>query len=731
MQSLRETMGKAPRRRDGRARVRATVALLGAGATVAGGWILLGPGRVDPAAGLHREPAAASTTRGAPPPDRAADPAQPERSAGSDGTLLVRVVGPSGAPLPSARARILGGDSSSAPEVTCAADGTLLLEAPSRVALRVRATGHVGRDLVVDPRAAGGEVTVALPLRGGVEVLFRGRSGLPIPEQRAVLLPPALAGRARAGWLALAEGAARAQAPWEALERADADSDRARARALIERVELDGTGTSLRPEGPWVGTSDERGSVAWEDVPAASGYRWGCVGRLAAAVVPRHEQYVPEGGEVGDRPEVDEPAGLSGSFEVAAGGRARYVVEGSALCGLTAFLPGYDRAIHADASLQVFREAPMRMRDGSAGWATLSLGCFPPDDNGVFLIEGLRAGTKTYTARWREGDHYGFARGGVHLSPGEVRDLGPLRAVEGFTAEARVVFRRADQETAAVLEPLHPERHLAEVVLMPGAEIPYERAVRDTLHVVPGRPFRVSGLPPGEYGVRVATPPGFATWPSFADPDLEVTKTFHSFHFRVPDELEWELEIPVLSLVPVTFLFDCSDWARPEAGPVLGRGYLRGSAGWTTLDVGSYPIRDPLRLSLRKGVPPGRHELLLWAVQDGAETGGYARGQVEIGRDGSLAPVLRPRLAAAIRGRLVDPSGAPRPRDHVAATPADLFDPHAEGRYRWLYYEWTDAGGHFLLRGLPPNTALRVERVPGEVATPGEGVVLDLGDVAW
>ncbi len=243
--------------------------------------------------------------------------------------------------------------------------------------------------------------------------------------------------------------------------------------------------------------TDEQGRAFWAEVPAGEGYRWALKGSNALAIQPPHELSAEaRGGVLLRGVEGLVPPGVSGVFDLRAGEHRRFVVDGSQLAQLIAVIPEYDPSF-SDALMEVYDEGPTMGKDGRTGWKSVSMGRFPPDEEGVILVEGVRSGLKSYVAHWKTGggNRLTWVKGTLQLQPGEVKTV--YLDPKGY--EATAVVRVLDASTGGEAQ---VEGYLT-CTLIAGDDVDYKDRFLDRFRLRPGVEFTGVGLSPGTYRFKV------------------------------------------------------------------------------------------------------------------------------------------------------------------------------------------------------------------------------------
>lgn len=568
---------------------------------------------------------------------------------------------------------------------------------------------------------AAGETRIAMKRGGSLQLRLHDSNGAPAAGVRVMLLAPRIRGAAwGAGWPAFgarsSRGAAAGRFDTRSLRlqdgawRSSDDPVLVRGRWLLS-TRFAGLGDD------WAATTGADGLVTWSGLPAGGGYRWGLMPPRHGEPNPPHEARRLR--EVGTAVQVTAPPppGLSGKFAIAAG----QVVELSAKVMGPAHVRGriVTAAAASPARVKLYR---VRQTTGETATRVVAFDLeriVDTDGAGRFCFRDLRPAIWIVRACWQGGEHdVFFCNQAFRLKEGVELDLGDLHALQGNSVtvslgvvdsrgrklEPDQVFKNATGEmTANLVCSVMPDSGDADEAIFELLALPF------------GHDYVLHGLRPGRVELRAQASIGLNTDPNHVvevHPSTAVkqrSETLRSAHLDLRVELGVSRPIRLLNSrgrsLPVSTV-----WVRDsESGriwPVAPGSIERG-----------HRVDDVLTL------PPGRYHLWCAAGPGDGSNPGLCGGLRADFATGQTAPLeIEMRVAAAVRGRLVDAAGRPMPGRTLRW---GFGNWRAGGSSSWLYTAKTDEQGRFVLEGLPPDRVLCGERSGASLPPLRGGIIHD------
>ena len=450
--------------------------------------------------------------------------------------------------------------------------------------------------------------------------------------------------------------------------------------------------------------TDDLGRVAWSDLPALPGYRWGIRPPTIVEVSPAHEQVrlAEVDGKLRTGP--PPPSGISGRFEIIAGESRELgatILEPAGVHGRI-FCP----TAVAPAIVTLYRVGIGGGLTAKRGVAFDSLEILRCEANGEFRFADLRPDTYAVRAWWEGPDHNLFftcqtfcLQGGAQL------DLGTLEELAGESLQVSLGI--VDQDGNS----LEPHRVYTDPAPSLFALLAFTATPTsgDARHMVScflplpfGESFHIHGLQPGRAYASIQPGEGFelnttcisriesaqpAGFEIGSRDTLALDLVAHVGVRRavvLRDESGQPLDVPLL-------------WAHDvETGRVA-------TVDLIPTDGGSEGASRQLTL------PPGTYDLWSKITTSKAPQGltGSANVRFDPADRDPIEIVMRP--AASVSGTLRDESGRPLPHHTLRWT---LGTWPLDDRSEPLYCVITDGEGDFTLREVPADVALRSER-PG------------------
>src|SRR5574341_1125398 len=291
---------------------------------------------------------------------------------------------------------------------------------PSQAGTRlvsVRARGHVGLDSAQIIPDEG--LIVALERTGGIRLTFLDEEDRGVAGIRAALLTPTEDTAARAqGWrswiarhpnLGAADPADPLHAPFQTL--------------------------ALPP--PRHHTSREDGTVLWEELPPAAGYRWAFASPGAVDILPPFEEPIASSTAEGFRTTSNVPKDLSGAISLNPGEQLSFRIRVYANTGVTGRVIRSGRRPVPDATVKIFsRKDYTNTLGGRLVLYDLEAHAFT-DADGHFRLTGIKPGEKQATVLWQQSEESGIH---VYMSlldwraqSGRVHEIGDVRDPVGST----------------------------------------------------------------------------------------------------------------------------------------------------------------------------------------------------------------------------------------------------------------------------------------------------------
>ncbi|MEM7309709.1 MAG: carboxypeptidase-like regulatory domain-containing protein [Planctomycetota bacterium] len=606
----------------------------------------------------------------------------------------VRIVDSDGVGVP-ATVTVLYADWSR--EVRTTADGTLVLGAGRRAAMKVEADGHVPAGLLF----GGADQTIALDPAASLEIAFARRDGGGVGGIEVELRPGHRGGSFV--YQELFEGAER--------------------RGSLDAVFDDLAAFESFPLPP------RNAQVSGDDGVA----RW-------AGLVPgRYRYHLPEPGPVqlsppheadavtwrdGDRSPLPPraPAGLSGEFDVELGANGLSVLVAPA-CSLAGRVLRSDGEPVPDATIELYSSKRyVRAEQRVVSDRVERLGS--TDADGFFSLLNLSAGAKRLEVRfsfpegqWR---HWGLLSRELSLAPGEGRDLGDL-IPQGPPIRGAISFVNGTEPIAweAVAE---PSTVTADIDALPVVGRPmtgFHTTQEIELRV--GQEFVLHGLAWEHYKLRLR-----AADVALREPWSHERRTILDFPFDPADgflavqlPVHRPAEIQLTAALPSGFRRGQVDGFligehvvhkfRFELGPRIVVGGVE------------QPLPEALSTTLR--VAPGGYRLVVTQPQhdDPTDGGWYAESHVTV-TAGESAQTFDVKLEPGARV-----AGVLRGADAAGRSLAFTF-PHLEARQAWIFQTATENDGSFTAKGLPFATTLVERRTRTTFSTSVSFVKLNQGD---
>ena len=617
--------------------------------------------------------------------------------------LTLRFESEAGIGLPNATLSALDSHGESL-ELRSDANGSLVLDCRLPAYAEVGAPGYA-RTAFVLTSATDEPRTVVLPRAGHLRIDLLGRDSSS-PMQRAYLVP----GLEYEG-LEQAATVARYEVLWKprlllaaALrgDRAAIDPSQALLmnRAAIRSLAEAEWYPSLAPQGGSIGDSLE-----WDDIPSGP-YRWVCKGSLAMAVEPKHEEYVPRGMPVPVDKGRWEKVGVSGEFDVPEQAVHHIVLDGMSLGRFVFSFP----TIHeprSEAQIAVSLEDPF---DGG-GWRSKTLGRYVPDASGILVLDGLRPGLYSYTARWMRGPReMCFARGYEEIGPGESRKVA-LEALEGWPVRIEAAYV---SEGGEIIQPVGPA--VWRMALYGHGDLrPDESIAFNRIELRVGEELTLCGLAEGSYSLRVRGAPDWPGLPEEVRPESDQVK----FAYRVPDQVDWKVHVPVLAAGRLRLTFPFLD--EPASAMAL-HANLATKAGWQKTvtcwwDESTRAFEGEVQLA------PGTYQV--YATMEHEGEGYYYRGNFVYSAEDSKREVAEMILGVTVKGIARDEDGEPLQESLLTAR---VLDPEVPDGGFELSCK-VGPGGDFSFSSVPRGGVLEILPYGVRVEIPAEASTKDLGEV--
>lgn len=495
------------------------------------------------------------------------------------------------------------------------------------------------------------------------------------------------------------------------------------ARFVNERQNETDAGAFKRyRSGVGIITSDEQGQARFEKLPSRRKLRWRAVSPLGVDVEPPFEvgkyKKSPTGGiAIGSSP----PVGLSGPFELSPG----EILQLSAVVHSSSIVKGrfVDRggSPGKGCTFQILQRMDVPV-EGAPGKMFSSLEhpiLSRADDSGYFETKGLRPGNFEMQGRWRrdEKDQY-FVSKKFSIEKGNTLDLGNIVAMSGVDVElsfelrapgGEVVpwpefFTTGDNEEINVTVDSNPSRSRENVLFFEFA------------NAIPTRGLTLHGLPESIYSINASIglmklkKDGVGLLASSVTGTVDTRKERSctiAFQLVQSTPIVLTLEVPPPDTTGGVAIFA---WNRDTHElHSLGAGSSGGPQLTMNMQLSSGSYRFFATTATGVGDSPSNL---------------YGESLVNIGPDSrSVKIVALP--GAIVRGFSKRRDGTAHGDSFIGA----LFnDPEFNRLDKNVFAAVTNPDGSFIMRGLPPQTSLRISNNFGIIQTgaPGSESVVNL-----